>query len=51
VLLGWAEQILGWQRQLSSVFVYFDNDQAGFAPENALRLKRSMVTVLGARAA
>lgn len=50
-LLSWAEQILKWQGQLSSVFVYFDNDQAGFAPENALRLKQMMVTALSARAA
>ncbi len=39
-LSGWAERIRGWRRQLRSVFVYFDNDQAGYAAHNALTLKQ-----------
>ena len=39
ILRSWAERIRGWQRELKHVFVYFDNDQAGFAAKNALELK------------
>jgi len=35
----WAKRIEDWHNQLKHVFVYFDNDQAGFAPKNALELK------------
>jgi uncharacterized protein YecE (DUF72 family) len=38
-LSKWAERIRAWQRELKSIHVYFDNDQAGYAPANALRLK------------
>ena len=37
-LQRWAERIRGWR--LKAVYVYFDNDQAGYAPANALELKR-----------
>jgi uncharacterized protein YecE (DUF72 family) len=36
----WAERIAQWQKQLQKMFVYFDNDQAGFAAKNAPELKR-----------
>ncbi len=39
-LSDWAECIRGWRRQMRSVFVYFDNDQAGYAAHNALTLKQ-----------
>ncbi len=39
-LRGWAEQIQRWRETLKGVYVYFDNDQAGYAAENALRLKQ-----------
>jgi uncharacterized protein YecE (DUF72 family) len=39
VLRNWAKRIEAWRRELKHVFVYFDNDQAGFAPKNALQLK------------
>ena len=39
-LAGWAEQIRHWQRRLTDVYVYFDNDQHGYAALNALELKR-----------
>ena len=38
-LSTWAKRIQAWQEQLERIFVYFDNDQAGFAPKNALQLK------------
>jgi uncharacterized protein YecE (DUF72 family) len=39
----WAEQIRAWRKRLQAVYVYFDNDQAGYAPQNALELKKLMV--------
>ena len=36
----WASKIREWQKELRSVYFYFDNDQAGHAVENALVLKR-----------
>ena len=38
-LAAWAERIAGWAQQGRDVYCYFDNDDRGFAPENALRLK------------
>ena len=38
-LSDWANQIQKWQRELKAVYVYFDNDQAGYAAANALRLR------------
>lgn len=40
VLRTWAKRIALWSKELKSIYVYFDNDQAGYAAENALRLKR-----------
>jgi uncharacterized protein YecE (DUF72 family) len=39
-LAGWAERITGWAKKLTSIYVYFDNDQAGYAAQNAWTLKR-----------
>jgi uncharacterized protein YecE (DUF72 family) len=50
-LLRWAEQIGRWSTKLKRIYVYFDNDQAGYAPENALRLKKFTSEILGSRAA
>jgi uncharacterized protein YecE (DUF72 family) len=36
----WASRIGAWKPDLRAVYVYFDNDQAGYAPSNALTLKR-----------
>jgi uncharacterized protein YecE (DUF72 family) len=36
----WAERIRQWKREVKAVYVYFDNDEAGYAPRNALELKR-----------
>lgn len=38
-LREWAARISKWGTELKAVHVYFDNDQAGYAAENALRLK------------
>ena len=39
VLRSWAQRIADW-KDLRSVYVYFDNDQAGYAAQNAIELKR-----------
>lgn len=39
-LSEWCCQIGDWSRTLKAVYVYFDNDQAGFAARNAMTLKR-----------
>ncbi|WP_018479179.1 DUF72 domain-containing protein [Pontibacter roseus] len=38
-LQHWAVQCLGWQQQGLDVYVYFDNDQLGYAAFNARRLQ------------
>ena len=38
-LQAWAKRIAGWQEKLKAIYVYFDNDQAGYAPQNALELR------------
>jgi uncharacterized protein YecE (DUF72 family) len=35
----WARRIDGWRGSLKAVYVYFDNDEAGYAVRDALRLK------------
>lgn len=39
-LSEWAERISNWQAHGKQVYCYFDNDEAGYAPRNALALKR-----------
>ena len=39
-LKEWATRCKEWQRQGKDVFVYFDNDQEGYAAFNALTLKK-----------
>jgi uncharacterized protein YecE (DUF72 family) len=34
----WAQRIDGWRETLVAAYVYFDNDQAGYAVRDALRL-------------
>lgn len=38
-LRAWARRIEKWRQSLEAVYVYFDNDDSGYAPRNALRLK------------
>ncbi len=33
VLQEWANRILKWRKELRAVYIYFDNDQAGFAAQ------------------
>lgn len=39
-LAGWAGALSSWVRQDKRVYFYFDNDQSGYAVQDALRLKR-----------
>ena len=49
-LQEWADRIVAWSRKLRAVYVYFDNDDSGYAPRNALELKKRIGTVTSARA-
>lgn len=35
----WARRIAGWRQDLKAIYVYFDNDDSGYAAHNALRLR------------
>jgi uncharacterized protein YecE (DUF72 family) len=39
-LREWAGRIQEWTTKLKAIYVYFDNDQAGYAAQNALELKQ-----------
>lgn len=39
-LRGWSDKIKAWAKDLAALYIYFDNDQAGYAARNALTLKR-----------
>jgi uncharacterized protein YecE (DUF72 family) len=39
-LCGWVERFCEWKKELRRIYVYFDNDMAGFAAHNAMELKR-----------
>jgi uncharacterized protein YecE (DUF72 family) len=39
-LREWAGRIRKWQDKLRAIYIYFDNDQAGYAPKNALELAK-----------
>ena len=41
-LTGWADRIRSWRETMKSIYVYFDNDQAGYAAHDALRLKHML---------
>ncbi len=41
-LCGWAGALSSWTRQGKDVFCFFDNDQKGYAAENALKLKEML---------
>jgi uncharacterized protein YecE (DUF72 family) len=38
-LRTWAKRIAAWAKEGLDVYYYFDNDDRGFAPRNALRLR------------
>jgi uncharacterized protein YecE (DUF72 family) len=39
-LKRWAKRIREWQADLRAVYLYFDNDQAAYAAQNAAMLRR-----------
>jgi uncharacterized protein YecE (DUF72 family) len=39
-LRAWSDRICEWSKSLKGIYVYFDNDQAGYAAQNALTLNR-----------
>jgi uncharacterized protein YecE (DUF72 family) len=39
-LEAWAKRLDAWRRRGHDIYCYFDNDQAGYAPQNALQLKQ-----------
>src|ERR1700704_45164 len=41
-LRNWARQIEKWAKELKAVYIYFDNDQAGYAAKNAVALKKML---------
>ena len=41
-LAGWARRFEKWLANGHDVYCYFDNDQAGYAPQDALRLKEML---------
>jgi len=41
-LAGWAGAISSWRRQGKKVYCYFDNDDNGYAPQNALALREML---------
>jgi len=43
----WAEWIAEQSTELRAIYFYFDNDQAGYAPQNALTLRRKVAERLG----
>ena len=45
-LQEWAAKIAQWGSTLRAIYLYFDNDQAGFAVRNALELKRRVAAAV-----
>jgi uncharacterized protein YecE (DUF72 family) len=39
----WADRVRHWQSENRNVYIYFDNDQAGYAAFNALRLREFLL--------
>ena len=50
-LREWARKIEDWSSRLREIYVYFDNDQAGYAAQNALQLKQLVEDHQGRKAA
>jgi uncharacterized protein YecE (DUF72 family) len=40
---AWARTIREWRDDLTAIYVYFDNDDSGYAARNALRLRELVV--------
>jgi uncharacterized protein YecE (DUF72 family) len=41
-LAGWAKRFRAWQAEGRDVYCFFDNDEAGFAAQDAMRLQRML---------
>lgn len=41
-IVAWAKEIARWTRQGKEVYCYFDNDTAGYAPQNARELVQAV---------
>jgi uncharacterized protein YecE (DUF72 family) len=50
-LRTWAKRIRSWSGKGLDVYCYFDNDDRGFAPKNALRLRELLASRVVARSA
>ena len=44
-LRQWADRIDEWSTKLKSIYLYFDNDQAGYAAHNAMTLRKMVLGV------
>jgi uncharacterized protein YecE (DUF72 family) len=42
----WAERIVNWSSELKGMYLYFDNDQAAYAAQNAKTLKSLLSSAL-----
>jgi len=38
----WKDRINTWKKSLAAVYIYFDNDQMGYAAHNAMHLKEKL---------
>jgi uncharacterized protein YecE (DUF72 family) len=47
VLRAWTDRITEWSGRLKNIYVYFDNDQAGYAAANASTLKKMLEEKIG----
>jgi uncharacterized protein YecE (DUF72 family) len=41
-LAGWASTFSAWRKERLEIYCYFDNDEAGYAAQDALKLQRMM---------
>lgn len=44
-LRAWSDRIRAWERDLRAIYIYFDNDQAAYAVQNALELKSAVTSL------
>ncbi len=42
-LRRWSKQVEDWAKDLAAIYIYFDNDQEGYAVRNALTLKKMVI--------
>lgn len=43
-LSGWADVISSWQGKNKDIYIYFDNDDSGYAVKNALELQEMLLS-------